>query len=37
MALLAVRWLLAFVSRHSFLPFAIYRILVGGIYIAIFL
>jgi undecaprenyl-diphosphatase len=36
-ALLTVRWLLAFVSRNSFVPFAIYRILIGVVYGVFFL
>lgn len=36
-ALMSVRWLLAFVSHHSFLPFGIYRILLGGVYAAVVL
>ncbi|WP_027893990.1 undecaprenyl-diphosphate phosphatase [Calidithermus chliarophilus] len=36
-ALLTVRWLLAFVSRNTFVPFAIYRIVLGGVYAAFFL
>ena len=29
-ALLVVRWMINFVSRHGFAPFAYYRIIVGG-------
>jgi undecaprenyl-diphosphatase len=29
-ALLVVRWLIGFITRHGFGPFAWYRILVGG-------
>jgi len=36
-ALLTVRWLLGFVSRNSFVPFAIYRILIGVVYGLFFL
>lgn len=36
-ALLSVRWLLEFVSRNSFVPFAVYRILIGIVYAAFFL
>ncbi|WP_297557163.1 undecaprenyl-diphosphate phosphatase [Meiothermus sp.] len=36
-ALLTVRWLLGFVSRNSFVPFAIYRILIGVVYGVFFL
>ncbi len=36
-ALLTVRWLLGFVSRNSFVPFAIYRIFIGLVYAAFFL
>jgi len=36
-ALLTVRWLLSFVSRSSFAPFALYRILVGIVYGVFFL
>jgi undecaprenyl-diphosphatase len=36
-ALLTVRWLLDFVSRNSFVPFAIYRILIGVVYGVFFL
>ncbi len=36
-ALLTVRWLLGFVSRNSFVPFAIYRIGIGLVYAAFFL
>ncbi|MCS7057872.1 MAG: undecaprenyl-diphosphate phosphatase [Meiothermus sp.] len=36
-ALLTVRWLLSFVSQSSFVPFAIYRILVGVVYGVFFL
>ena len=36
-ALLTVRWLLEFVSRNTFVPFAIYRILIGGVYAIFFL
>lgn len=36
-ALLTVRWLLGFVSRNTFVPFAIYRILIGVIYGVFFL
>ncbi len=31
-AYLAVKWLLNFISNHSFIPFGIYRILVGSFY-----
>lgn len=34
-ALLVVKWLLAFISRHSFKPFAIYRIIIGTVMIGI--
>ncbi|ADH62794.1 undecaprenol kinase [Allomeiothermus silvanus DSM 9946] len=36
-ALLTVRWLLEFVSRNTFVPFAIYRILIGVVYAMFFL
>lgn len=36
-ALLTVRWLLGFVSRNTFVPFAIYRIVLGLVYAAFFL
>ncbi|RDI96075.1 undecaprenyl-diphosphate phosphatase [Meiothermus sp. QL-1] len=36
-ALLTVRWLLEFVSRSSFVPFAVYRIVVGVVYGVFFL
>lgn len=36
-AFLTVRWLLDFVSRNSFVPFAIYRIVVGIVYGVFFL
>ncbi|MBY0511918.1 MAG: undecaprenyl-diphosphate phosphatase [Rhodospirillaceae bacterium] len=36
-ALLVVKWLLAFISRHSFRPFAIYRIVIGTVMIGILL
>jgi undecaprenyl-diphosphatase len=36
-ALLTVRWLLGFVSRNTFVPFAIYRIALGLVYAAFFL
>ncbi|PZA08908.1 MULTISPECIES: undecaprenyl-diphosphate phosphatase [unclassified Meiothermus] len=36
-ALLTVRWLLEFVSRNTFVPFAIYRILIGAVYAMFFL
>lgn len=36
-ALLTVRWLLGFVSRNSFVPFAIYRIIIGVVYGVFFL
>ncbi|WP_027881926.1 undecaprenyl-diphosphate phosphatase [Meiothermus rufus] len=36
-ALLTVRWLLGFVSRNSFMPFAIYRIFIGLVYAVFFL
>ncbi|MBI5813553.1 MAG: undecaprenyl-diphosphate phosphatase [Meiothermus silvanus] len=36
-ALLTVRWLLEFVSRNTFVPFAIYRILIGVVYAVFFL
>lgn len=29
-AWLAVRWLIRYVSRHSFVPFGIYRVVIGG-------
>ncbi len=34
---LTVRWLLSFLKTHGFLPFGVYRILVGGIYAYLFL
>ncbi|MER3479896.1 MAG: undecaprenyl-diphosphatase [Meiothermus sp.] len=36
-ALLSVRWLLEFVSRNTFVPFALYRILIGAVYAIFFL
>lgn len=36
-ALLTVRWLLGFVSRNSFVPFAVYRIVIGVVYAVFFL
>lgn len=30
-AILAIRWLLKFVTHHTFIPFGIYRIIVGGL------
>ena len=33
-ALVVVRWLIGFISRHGFMPFAYYRILVGGVLLA---
>jgi len=36
-ALLTVHWLLGFVSRNSFVPFAIYRIIIGIVYGVFFL
>ncbi len=36
-ALLTVRWLLAFVSRYSFMPFAIYPVALGALYMTAFL
>jgi undecaprenyl-diphosphatase len=36
-AFLTVRWLLGFVSRNSFVPFAIYRIFIGIVYGVFFL
>lgn len=36
-ALLTVRWLLAFVSRYSFMPFAIYRVALGAVYLIVFI
>ena len=35
-AILSVRWLVAFVSRHSFTPFGWYRI-IGGVLMALWL
>jgi len=35
-SLLVVRWLIGFVSRHSFRPFAWYRIAVGSIMLLVF-
>lgn len=35
-SLLVVRWLIQFVSRHSFRPFAWYRIVLGSILLAVF-
>lgn len=35
-ALVVIRWLLIYVSRHSFAPFAWYRILFGGILLALY-
>jgi undecaprenyl-diphosphatase len=31
----AVKWLLSFISSHSFTPFAYYRIILGGLLLAI--
>jgi undecaprenyl-diphosphatase len=36
-ALLVVKWLLSFISRHSFKPFAVYRIIIGVVMIGILL
>lgn len=36
-ALLTVRWLLAFVSRYSFMPFAVYRVALGAVYLIVFI
>ncbi len=35
-ALVVVRWLIVYVSRHSFTPFAWYRILFGGVLLALY-
>ncbi len=35
-ALLVIRWLLVYVSRHSFAPFAWYRIVFGGVLLALY-
>jgi len=35
-ALVVVRWLLVYVSRHSFMPFAWYRIAFGGVLLALY-
>lgn len=35
-AILTVRWLLGYVSKHSFIPFGIYRILVALLFLFIF-
>jgi undecaprenyl pyrophosphate phosphatase UppP len=34
-ALVAVKWMIGFISRHGFAPFAYYRIVVGAIMLAI--
>jgi undecaprenyl-diphosphatase len=34
-ALVAVKWMIAFISRHGFSPFAYYRIVVGAVMLAI--
>ena len=36
-ALLVIKWLLTYIKRHSFIPFGIYRILLGSILLVIFL
>ena len=35
-ALVVIRWLLVYVSRHSFAPFAWYRIAFGGLLLALY-
>jgi len=35
-AFLAVKWLLGYVKHHSFIPFGIYRIIVGIIFLVVF-
>ena len=30
-AVVVVRWFIGFISRHNFVPFAIYRIIFGGV------
>ena len=30
-AFVCVRWLIRYVSRHSFVPFGVYRVVVGGV------
>ncbi len=34
-ALIAVKWFLAYVQKHSFVPFAVYRIVVGLLFLAL--
>lgn len=36
-ALVVIRWLLAYVSHHSFVPFAWYRIIFGFVFLGLFL
>jgi undecaprenyl-diphosphatase len=36
-ALVVVKWFLNFISRHSFIPFGVYRIVVGGLFLALYL
>ncbi|WP_456401435.1 undecaprenyl-diphosphate phosphatase [Hydrogenimonas sp.] len=36
-ALMIIRWFLAFVKRHTFIPFGIYRIVVGIVFLAVVL
>lgn len=36
-ALAVIKWLLTYIKKHSFIPFGIYRIILGGVLLTIFL
>ena len=36
-SILVIRWFISFVSKHNFLPFAIYRIILGTILLSLFI